>query len=598
MPALDQALRAALDDRENLLSQLHSQDTYCYRLFHGTQEGAPGLTVDRYGPQLLVQSFHQPLEHDALLQLADQIQERLGQPLLLVYNDRSKSHSRINRNPELHQAEAAALEDLVGQEWGLNYRVRGRHAGQDPLLFLDLRNARGWVKANSAGKSVLNLFAYTCGVGLCAAAGGAREVVNLDFAEGNLAVGRENAALNPGLPTMQFIQSDYFPAIRQLADFSLTPSFATAVQQMNGRIGVLDNQKPQAASVDIQGKVDRYAPMSIKGKLTPFDPLNSLDIATSFKNVELTTITPYSGKFAGYRIRKGRLNLDLHYRIEKGQLNAENKVLVENLQLGERVDSPDAVDLPIRLAVALLKDTQGRIAIELPVQGDLNNPQFSVMPIVWQTLRNLVLRSAQAPFKFIAGLVGGSNVDLSTVPFVAGSAELQGDARQALDTLAKALEERPNLRLEVEGQAAQNADGPLLAEQRLQREFRETWYKVLQRRGDRVPASPDELTVAEDEQAALLEGIYRTRLKQQPPAEWAEMDKEQRQQNMRKAVLDSWAQSKLLLRQLAQQRAATIKDYLVEQGGLYDERVYLIDANLGEPEADGRVLTTLHLDSQ
>lgn len=216
MPALDQALRAALDDRENLLSQLHSQDTYCYRLFHGTQEGAPGLTVDRYGPQLLVQSFHQPLEHDALLQLADQIQERLGQPLLLVYNDRSKSHSRINRNPELHQAEAAALEDLVGQEWGLNYRVRGRHAGQDPLLFLDLRNARGWVKANSAGKSVLNLFAYTCGVGLCAAAGGAREVVNLDFAEGNLAVGRENAALNPGLPTMQFIQSDYFPAIRQL----------------------------------------------------------------------------------------------------------------------------------------------------------------------------------------------------------------------------------------------------------------------------------------------------------------------------------------------------------------------------------------------
>ncbi len=382
------------------------------------------------------------------------------------------------------------------------------------------------------------------------------------------------------------------------ADFSLTPSFATAIQQMNGRIGTLDNQKPQAASVDIKGKVDRYAPMSIKGQLTPFDPLNSLDIATSFKNVELTTITPYSGKFAGYRIRKGRLNLDLHYRIEKGQLNAENKVLVENLQLGERVDSPDAVDLPIRLAVALLKDTQGNIALELPVQGDLNNPQFSVMPIVWQTLRNLVLRAAQAPFKFIAGLVGGSDVDLSTVPFSPGSAELEGDARQALDTLAKALQERPNLRLEVEGQSAQASDGPLLAEQRLQREFRESWYKVLQRRGDKVPASPDELTVDEDEQAALLEGLYRTRLKQQPPAEWSELDAEQRTQNMRQAVLDSWAQSKLLLRQLAQQRAATIKDYLVEQGGLYDERVYLIDVNLAEPEANGRVLTALHLDSQ
>ncbi|WP_134675644.1 DUF748 domain-containing protein [Ectopseudomonas khazarica] len=382
------------------------------------------------------------------------------------------------------------------------------------------------------------------------------------------------------------------------ADFSLTPSFATAIQQMNGHIGVLDNQKPQAANVDIKGKVDRYAPMSIKGKLTPFDPLNSLDIATSFKNVELTTITPYSGKFAGYRIRKGRLNLDLHYRIEQGQLNAENKVLVENLQLGEKVDSPDAVDLPIRLAVALLKDTQGRIAIELPVQGDLNNPQFSVMPIVWQTLRNLVLRAAQAPFKFVAGLVsGGGDTDLSTVPFDAGSADLDADARQALDTLAKALQERPALRLEVEGQSAAKADGPLLAEQRLQREFQDTWYKVLQRRGDKVPASADELEVGEDEQAALLEGIYRTRLKQQPPAEWAELDAQQRTQNMRQAVLDSWAQSKLLLRQLAQQRAAAIKAYLVEQGKLDDERVYLIDVNLGEPESNGRVLTPLHLDS-
>ncbi|MCR4509083.1 class I SAM-dependent methyltransferase [Pseudomonas sp. 32.2.56] len=217
MPALDQALRAALHNRQNLLAELHQQGTDCYRLFHGSQEGAGGLTIDRYGPQLLVQSFHQSLSRDDLLQLAEQCQARLGEQLLLVYNDRSQGNSRIDRSDPVYQAEPAALEDLIGHEWGLNYRVRGRHAGQDPLLFLDLRNARGWVKAHSAGKSVLNLFAYTCGVGLSAAAGGAREVVNLDFAEGNLAVGRENGALNPQLAPMQFIQSDYFPAIRQLA---------------------------------------------------------------------------------------------------------------------------------------------------------------------------------------------------------------------------------------------------------------------------------------------------------------------------------------------------------------------------------------------
>src|SRR5690606_34136749 len=123
----------------------------------------------------------------------------------------------IDRDDPVYRADAQALADQVGREWGLSYRIRARHSGQDPLLFLDLRNARGWVKANSAGKSVLNLFAYTCGVGLCAAAGGAREVFNLDFAAGNLAVGRENAALNPQLSPMQFIHSDYFPAIRQLA---------------------------------------------------------------------------------------------------------------------------------------------------------------------------------------------------------------------------------------------------------------------------------------------------------------------------------------------------------------------------------------------
>ncbi|MDX1297336.1 MAG: class I SAM-dependent methyltransferase [Pseudomonas sp.] len=217
MPTLDQALRAALNNRHDLLTELHQQGTDCYRLFHGSQEGAGGLTIDRYGPQLLVQSFHQSLSRDELLRLAEQCRASLGEELLLVYNDRSQGNSRIDRSDSVYQAEPAALEDLIGHEWGLNYRVRGRHAGQDPLLFLDLRNARGWVKAHSSGKSVLNLFAYTCGVGLAAAAGAAREVLNLDFAEGNLAVGRENGALNPTLVPMQFVQSDYFPAIRQLA---------------------------------------------------------------------------------------------------------------------------------------------------------------------------------------------------------------------------------------------------------------------------------------------------------------------------------------------------------------------------------------------
>ncbi|NBA96490.1 DUF748 domain-containing protein [Pseudomonas sp. R5(2019)] len=383
------------------------------------------------------------------------------------------------------------------------------------------------------------------------------------------------------------------------ADFSLTPNFAAAMQQLNGEIGTIDNRLPKPAKVNIKGKVDRYAPVTIKGSLNPFDPLASLDIAASFKRVELTTLTPYSGKFAGFRIRKGRLNLDLHYLITKGQLKAENKVVVEQLQLGEKVDSPDAVDLPIRLAIALLKDTEGKISIELPVSGNLNDPQFSVMPIVWQSLRNLVLRAAQAPFKFIGGLIGsGDAQDLGTVAFAPGSSDLSDGAQSALNKLAAALKERPALRLEIEGTSAQTSDGPLIAEQRLEREYQSTYYKILQRRGDKVPAQAALLQVPDDEKTPMLEGIYRSRLKQQPPTEWEQLDKTGRTEKLREAVLKSWAESTALLRQLGQDRASSIKDYLVEKGQLADDRVYFVDATLGQAESDGRVISPLHLDSE
>jgi uncharacterized protein involved in outer membrane biogenesis len=383
------------------------------------------------------------------------------------------------------------------------------------------------------------------------------------------------------------------------ADFSLTPNFATAVQQLNGQIGTIDSRQAKPATVDIKGKVDRYAPVTIKGSVNPFDPMASLDIATSFKRVELTTLTPYSGKFAGYRIRKGRLNLDLHYLITKGQLKAENKVVVEQLQLGEKVDSPDAVSLPLKLAIALLKDVDGKISIELPVTGDLNNPQFSVMPIVWQTLRNLIVKAAAAPFKMIGGLVsGGGSEDLGTVSFAPGSSDLSKEAEGSLVKLSQALKERPALRLEIEGTAAASSDGPPIAEQRLEREYQYNYYKMLQRRGDKVPAQASLLQVPDSEKGPLLEGIYRTRLKTQPPAEWKDLGKEERTAKMRADVIKFWSTSDVLLRQLGQDRASSIKDYLVDKGQLADDRVYFIDASLGEAESDGKVVTPLHLDAE
>ena len=377
------------------------------------------------------------------------------------------------------------------------------------------------------------------------------------------------------------------------ADFSLRPNFATGIEQLNGAIGTLDNQSPKTASVNITGKVDRYAPVSIKGSLTPFDPLNSLDIATSFKNVELTTLTPYSGKFAGYRIHKGRLNLDLHYQIDQGQLKADNRVLLEDLQLGERVDSDDAVDLPIRLAIALLKDTSGNIDIELPVSGDLNNPEFSVMPIVWQTLRNLVLRATQAPFKFIAGLAGAGDTDLSQLNFEAGNAELTPEAGRILETLATALKERPNLILEIAGTSATAIDGPVLAGRRVDREMRQLAHSQMRR----PPEDPSQIELDEKDQIKLIRTLHE---QQQLPVseQWQDLSREERGLAMHQSLIDHWSSNPLPLRRLAQQRAAAIKDWLVDNGGLEPERIHLLDVSETPAKDDDSVATQLQLGIQ
>lgn len=206
-------LATAFVAREALLNQCLAEQTDAYRLFHGSVEGEPGLTVDRYGELLLVQSFHRPLE-PAQLDALETFYAEVMPGLIPIYNDRSHSNSRI-ANPLSPEGMALATQPRQFQELGVNYRIQARHAGQDPWLFLDMRAGRRRVMQEAAGKSVLNLFAYTCGVGVAAAKAGARLAVNVDFAESSLAIGRENARLNELATRPRFVKSDFFPAARQ-----------------------------------------------------------------------------------------------------------------------------------------------------------------------------------------------------------------------------------------------------------------------------------------------------------------------------------------------------------------------------------------------
>ncbi len=215
------ALAAALARRRDLLARLAVEGTDCVRLLHGVVEDAPGVTIDRYGPILLVQTWRAPLAEGELDAAAVLVNDTLGTELTPCWNHRGEGVGGSARAD-------AALEAPIGHELGLAYDVRPRHRGEDPLLFLDLRAGRRWVKANALEKTVLNLFAYTCCVGVAALAGGAREVVNVDFARSALAVGRANAARNLGDTDAAELESrfvtiddDVIPVVRQLAGLAL-----------------------------------------------------------------------------------------------------------------------------------------------------------------------------------------------------------------------------------------------------------------------------------------------------------------------------------------------------------------------------------------
>ncbi len=212
---LTDLLQAAFTARQPLMAHLHAEDTDAYRLFNGSTENWPGLTVDRYGDLLLIQTFHAPLDgHDRVA--IERFYADALPGLVAIYNDRSGANSRV-ANPLPAEVLAEAQKPREFREMGIRYLVQGRHAGQDPWLFLDLRAGRRRVMQEAAGKSVLNLFAYTCGVGIAAAKASAAHVVNIDFAESNLKIGKDNARLNDLPIRLRFVHSDAFAAMRQLA---------------------------------------------------------------------------------------------------------------------------------------------------------------------------------------------------------------------------------------------------------------------------------------------------------------------------------------------------------------------------------------------
>ena len=233
----------------------------------------------------------------------------------------------------------------------------------------------------------------------------------------------------------------------EFADLSLTPQFGTRMHDLSGVITGLSTDSRTTAQVELDGKVDDYGSARVRGSIQPFQATEFTDLTLAFRNLEMANLTPYSGKFAGRRIDSGRLSVDLEYKIKQRQLAGENKFIVNKLRLGERVESPDAMNLPLDLAIALLEDSDGVIDLDLPVSGSLDDPQFSYGKIIWKAIVNVLTKLVTAPFRALGKLLGADSEKFEAVGFDPGSSALLPPEREKLKTLSEALAKRPALTL-------------------------------------------------------------------------------------------------------------------------------------------------------
>lgn len=290
------------------------------------------------------------------------------------------------------------------------------------------------------------------------------------------------------------------------ADYSLRPYFMTKIHEMKGTVMGLSSASNSQARVQLNGRVDQYGVAKIDGELSLYDPKRSTEVDMVFRNVEMNSLSPYAGKFAGRRIKSGRLSLDLKYKVKESKLVGDNKIIVDNLVLGERVESPDAVNLPLDLAITLLQDSKGRIDIGLPVTGDLDNPQFTIVPLIWKGIVNVIKKVLTAPFRALGGASGGEEKDFTTTAFEPGKAELPPPEKEKLKKLADLIKNKPQLKLVVQGQYSTQADGMEFKELAVRRAVAAT-------RGAKLGPGedPGPLDFADSKTRDALEELYKER---------------------------------------------------------------------------------------
>ncbi|AYV37153.1 DUF748 domain-containing protein [Aeromonas veronii] len=372
----------------------------------------------------------------------------------------------------------------------------------------------------------------------------------------------------------------------RFADRSLSQDFVADIASLGGQSRHISNIPGQRSDLAFNGKVDRYAPVTIRGgtNLLVANPI--LDIAVAFHNLELTTFTPYSGTYAGYAIDKGQLSMKLHYKLEGNRLEGDNDITIKKLQLGEKIKSDQAKDLPLGLAIALLSDANGVIQMNLKVKGDLDQPDFSIGNIFWDVLGNTLSKAITSPFSLLASLADGTE-DLDELPFLPGEPDLTPTQQEKLVKLAQALKDRPKLSMNIRGKVNFNEERPILQRQKLER--------VLAK----LTGNQADLDLLEQDPALqeALARAYEERFGEdlEDLADRLHLDEESAALRAQAVILlrDQQLITAKSLRNLAMRRAQNTKEFLVDSQGIAPERLFVLDSQVKEEDKEAKVILTL-----
>jgi len=392
-------------------------------------------------------------------------------------------------------------------------------------------------------------------------------------AQASATTGKEAQDINIEKITLQGGRVDF-------SDYTIKPRYSTQLKNLGGRISGLSLGKNKTADVELRGKMGSDVPFEIVGKINPSSDNFFVDLSANLRNLDLSPMTPYSGKYLGYKIEKGKFSLEIKYLIVKKKLESQNKIFFDQFTLGDKIESKDAVQLPVKLAISLLKDRTGKIDLDIPVSGNLDDPEFSVWKIIMKVLKNILVKAATAPFALIGSLFGGGE-DLSYIEFDYGIPRVNDENLKKIDNMVKALSDKPSLQIEITGYSDAENDPEGLKTYYLNQKVK---AQKLQKSGKKgKETSVDDIIIEPEEYEKYLTLAYKA-AKFPKPRTMVGLLKKLPVPEMEKLMLTNTKITDDDLRALASQRALNVKELITKSGQVSADRVFIIEPKSLTPE--------------